>query len=187
MLLESLKQFDWMNEPVRVRFDDRGMHVTAKSKTDFWNCVRYNFIKDDGHFFFSYVSDDFCCELNWEFETSKLFDQSGIMLRIDENNWFKASIMYDNDLQPMMATSLTNMGFSDLATINLQKEVNRVWYRLKRYKGCYVVSYSVNGEEYIQLRKFYLIKDEKDVKVGAYICSPQQEDFEATLNDIKLL
>ena len=67
MLLESLKQFDWMNEPANVRFDEKGMNVIAKYRTDFWCCARYDFRKDDGHFFFSYVLGDFCCDLNWEF------------------------------------------------------------------------------------------------------------------------
>ena len=68
MLLDDLKKFDWLNEPENVRFDETGMRVVAKCRTDFWNCVRYDFIKDDGHFFFCYAVDDFCCDLNWEFE-----------------------------------------------------------------------------------------------------------------------
>ena len=40
MLLESLKQFDWMNEPANVRFDENGMVVLAKYRTDFWCCAR---------------------------------------------------------------------------------------------------------------------------------------------------
>ena len=46
MLLETLKEFDWMNEPQRVRFDEEGMHVAAKYRTDFWCCARYDFKKD---------------------------------------------------------------------------------------------------------------------------------------------
>lgn len=186
MLLETLKQFDWLNEPQRVRFDDDGMYVTAKYRTDFWSCSRYNFQKDDGHFFFCYVLGDFCCDLSWEFNAPKQFDQCGIMLRTDQYNWFKASIMYDDENSPMLATSLTNEGFSDLATLPLPRGTKRVWYRLKRRKGCYIVSYSFDGEEYMQLRKFYLIHDVDDVKVGAYICSPQRDDFEAVLRGIEM-
>ncbi len=187
MLLESLKQFDWMNEPANVRFDEKGMNVLAKYRTDFWCCARYNFRKDDGHFFFCYVLGDFCCDLNWEFTSAGLFDQCGIMLRTDVNNWFKCSIMYEQENAPMLATSLTIDGYSDLATIPLPTGVKRVWYRLKKHKGCYIASYSLDGQNYIQLRKFYLIHDVDDVKVGAYICSPQKEDFTAILHEIKLV
>ena len=186
MLLETLKDFDWMNEPEKVRFTDEGMHVVAKYRTDFWCCTRYNFRKDDGHFFFSYVLGDFCCDLNWSFDNPQNFDQCGLMLRVDVNNWFKISIMSENPQSPMIATSLTNCGYSDLADVAIPSGTKRVWYRLKKRKGCYTAYYSLDGEKYIQLRKFYLVNDNDDVKVGAYICSPQQEDFEAVLHAIEM-
>ncbi len=187
MLLESLKQFDWYNEPANVRFDEQGMHVLAKYRTDFWSCSRYDFKKDDGHFFFNYAENDFCCDLDWMFETAGLFDQCGIMVRIDADNWFKCSMMYEKEDNPLLATSLTLDGYSDLATIPLVQGASHIWYRLRRYKGCYIASYSLDGESYVQLRKFYIPKDKDEVKVGAYICSPQKVDFSALLNSIKLV
>lgn len=184
MLLETLKEFDWLNDPQRVRFDDDGMHVTAKYRTDFWCCAPHEFYKDDGHFFYSYVKGDFCCNLCWVCPDMKDFDQCGIMLRADERNWFKAALMYDNNHEPMISSSLTNDGFSDLATVLLPRDTQKVWYRLKRRKGCYVASYSLDGESYIQLRKFYLVHDNDEIKVGAYICSPQRDDFEAVLQSL---
>lgn len=186
MLLEDLKKFDWINEPENVRFNDFGMVVKAKYRTDFWNCARYDFSKHDGHFFYCSAADDFCCDVNWEFEDAKQFDQCGIMIRSDENNWFKASIMYDNQSEPMLATSLTSEGFSDLATIELPQDTHRVWYRIRRRKDCYIASYSLDGENFSQLRKFYLLKEIENPEVGAYICSPQREDFEATLRGIMM-
>ncbi|MBQ8672072.1 MAG: DUF1349 domain-containing protein [Alphaproteobacteria bacterium] len=186
MLLETLKEFDWLNEPQRVRFDESGMQVTAKYRTDFWCCARYGFRKDDGHFFFSYVLGDFCCDLNWEFDKVGAFDQCGLMLRLDVNNWFKISIMSENADNPMIATSLTSSGLSDLASQPLPHGVKRLWYRLKKRKGCYTAYYSTDGEKYVQLRKFYLLNDGDEVKVGAYICSPQQEAFEATLHGLDM-
>ena len=186
MLLETLKQFDWMNEPQRVRFDEDGMFVTAKYRTDFWCCARYNFQKDDGHFFFSYVLGDFCCDLDWSFENCGIFDQCGVMVRSDVNNWFKAAVMYEDENNPLLVTSLTNDGFSDLASVPLPPDTKHVWYRLKKRKGCYIASYSLDGENYVQLRKFYLINDVDDVKIGAYLCSPQNEGFEAVLHGLSL-
>ncbi|MBQ7632591.1 MAG: DUF1349 domain-containing protein [Alphaproteobacteria bacterium] len=186
MLLETLKEFDWMNEPQRVRFDEDGMHVAAKYRTDFWCCERYGFQKDDGHFFFSYVLGDFCCDLDWSSENSNVFDQCGIMVRTDVNNWFKAALMYENENTPLLATSLTNGGFSDLATVPLPAGVKHVWYRLKKKKGCYIASYSLDGQNYVQLRKFYLLNDNDEMKIGAYLCSPQHDDFEAVLHGLTL-
>lgn len=186
MLLEKLKQFDWLNEPQRVRFEEDGMSVTAKYRTDFWCCQRFNFRKDDGHFFYCDTAGDFCCDLDWEFTTTGKFDQCGLMARIDENNWFKTSIMFENAEFPALSTSLTNDGYSDLATIALPRGTRHVWYRLKRKNGCYIAAYSLDGNEFVQLRKFYLIHDCDEIKVGAYICSPQRDDFEAILRGISV-
>lgn len=186
MFLETLKDFDWQNEPQRVRFDDDGMHVVAKYRTDFWSCARYGFQKNDGHFFFNSISGDFCCDLDWSFESPKAFDQCGIMLQANDDNWFKASIMYENEDTPMLATSLTNAGYSDLATVPLPQGTTHVWYRLKKRKGCYIAGYSIDGECYVQLRKFYLINDAECIRVGAYLCSPQRDDFEAILHNLAL-
>ena len=75
---------------------------------------------------------------------------------------------------------------SDLATIPLTNGTRRVWYRLKRRKDCYIASYSLDGENFSQLRKFYLLNEPEKPLVGAYICSPQREDFEATLRGIEI-
>jgi len=186
MLLENLKEFDWLNEPANVRFDERGMHVVAKYRTDFWDCIRYNFRKDDGHFFFSYVLGEFCCTVNWEFGEISLYNQCGAMLRIDSDNWFKISILAEKEDEPRIATCLTANGYSDLATVALPKAVHHLWYRLKKRKGCYTAAYSSDGENFVELRKFYLEHDLDEIKVGAYICSPQKDDFGAILKDINM-
>ena len=186
MLLETLKEFDWLNEPQQVRFEDEGMFVRAKYRTDFWCCARHNFRKDDGHFFFSYVLGEFCCDLDWSFENAGPFDQCGIMLRFDVNNWFKLSMMSESEENPKIATSLTNEGYSDLATVALPQGTNRIWYRLKKRKGCYIAYYSLDGQEYIELRKFYMLHDSDEMKIGAYICSPQSEDFSAMLHNLQV-
>jgi len=185
MLLETLKEFDWMNEPQYVRFTDEGMHTTAKFKTDFWCCARHNFRKDDGHFFYSYVLGDFCCDLDWSCIKQDNFDQCGIMLRSDVNNWFKASITSDNT-QFYIISSLTQEGYSDWVAIPLSQEAKHIWYRLKKRKGCYTAYYSLDGNKYLELRKFYLIHDTDEVKVGPYLCSPQSDDFTAILHSINL-
>ena len=51
MLLTNLRDFEWYNEPEDVSFEERGMAVLTKNKTDFWQSKHHNFKKDDGHFF----------------------------------------------------------------------------------------------------------------------------------------
>lgn len=82
--MEQLRDFEWYNEPADVSFDERGMRVLSRARTDFWQSLHHRFSKDDGHFFFTRKTGNFSCTVKWNFETDGSFDQCGIMLRIDE-------------------------------------------------------------------------------------------------------
>lgn len=109
------------------------------------------------------------------------------MLRIDEKNWFKASVMSDNEAQPRLASCVTNCGYSDLAPIEIPAGITEVSYKIKRFKGDYILYYSLDGINFKQLRMLHLLNDQPEVKVGAYICSPQREAFEGVLTQIEFI
>lgn len=186
MLLDALKDFEWYNEPENVRFNDFGMVVNTRPKTDFWQSTHHNFHKDSGHFFFSRIDRDFELVVKWSFEKAYKFDQCGIMLRVDERNWFKISIMSEDAEKTKLGSSLTNFGYSDWAVVNLDIPLKEIWYKLKRYNGDYIAYYSLDGIKYVQLRLFHLINDNNELKVGAYACSPQRSDFECVLEVLDL-
>ncbi len=43
MLLDSLKDFFWLNEPANVRFVEEGMLVETLPETDFWESYHLRF------------------------------------------------------------------------------------------------------------------------------------------------
>lgn len=181
MILDSLKDFQWLNDPVDVFFNEKGMNVLAREKTDFWQSAHHNFAKDNGHFFYAYRMGDFSMTLKWSFVTLNQFQQCGIMVRIDEKNWIKASLMYDDAAYPKLGSAVTQRGYSDWAPQNMPLPLNEIWYRISKKDGDYVVSYSLDGKNFIQIRLAALLADQPEVKVGAYICSPKVSGFEATL------
>ena len=46
------------------------------------------------------------------------------------------------------------------------------------------VPVSLDGKKFKQVRMFHLLNDCPEVKIGAYACSPQRDDFEAILSQI---
>ena len=64
MLLEQLRDFEWLNEPEDVSFSEEGMSVTAKKESDFWQNTRKNVHADNGHFFFVRCEDLFIRKSN---------------------------------------------------------------------------------------------------------------------------
>lgn len=182
MLLDSLKDFEWYNEPEDVYFMETGMSVVSKSKTDFWQSKGHKFQKDDGHFFYTESKGDFRLIIKWRLEEpSDFFCQSGIMLRTDSQNWFKFSLMSENKEQAKLGSSLTISGSSDWAVIDLPNPVREIWYKLVRNQDDYIAYYSLDGKKYSQHRLLYLPSEQGKVKVGAYVASPQIKDFEACL------
>lgn len=185
MHFELLENFEWYNEPENVRFEGEGMVIYAKEGGDFWQSVHRGFKKDDGHFFFCRQEGDFFLTLKWRFDKLDKFSQCGIMLRIDERNWFKASIMNENAGYDVLASSLTVGGHSDWSGFSLGQDVNEIWFRLNRVQDDYILSYSLDGIKFIKVRMFYL-KSYEEVKAGAYIASPNKADFYAELSGLKL-
>lgn len=186
MLLDALKRFEWYNEPENVRFNELGMVVNAKPKTDFWQSTHHNFHKDNGHFFFTRAMNNFTLTVKWHFEKAYQFDQCGLMLRVDERNWFKLSLMSENPTTPKLGSSLTNFGYSDWAVQELDKMPQEIWYRLKRNGSDYIAYFSLDGFTYKQLRLFHLVNDNPEVKIGAYVAAPQRSDFECVLETLEL-
>lgn len=187
MRLDSLRDFEWYNEPLDVSFEERGMHVITRDKTDFWQAAHHKFFRDNGHFFFTRRSDNFTFVAQWHFNSTGQFDQCGVMVRIDEKNWIKAAIMYDNPDQPMLGSAATNCGYSDWAAMPIPAGVSSVAYKIRRQNGDYFIYYSFDGINFKQIRMLHLLNDQPEVKVGAYICSPQREGFDGTLSRLDFI
>lgn len=184
MLLGALQDFEWYNEPENVVFRDEEIFVTAKPKTDFWQSRHHGFSKDNGHFFFTRRDGLFTFSAKWHFNKNQAYAQCGIMLRIDENNWIKAAVMYDNPARPMLGTSVTQKGYSDWAALDISPDLKEIWFKLKRAQGDYFLYFSFDGKTYKPLRVAHLLNDMPEVKIGAYICSPNSTNFEALLSQI---
>ena len=138
MHFEQLENFEWYNDPENVRFENDAMVIYARADTDFWQSIHRGFKKDDGHFFFCRQKGDFFLTLKWKFDQIEKFSQCGIMLRIDERNWFKASLMNEQAGNNVFVTSLTVGGHSDWSGFSLNQPVNELWFRLNRVGDDYI-------------------------------------------------
>ena len=186
MLLDALKDFEWLNEPEEVYFGENGMKVKAMPDTDFWVNARHKFSKDNGHFFFKRGSGDFTVTAKWRFYRPEAFEQCGLMVRIDKNNWLKLSLMLEKPGDNRLATICATGGCADWALHDFNMLQDEIWYKIRRCKGEYLLYCSDDGERFHLLRRCALFHDMDEVKIGAYICSPQRDDFEAVLENIEI-
>ena len=187
MLLEALQNFEWYNEPENVVFQEKNLCVSARPETDFWQSKQHGIGRDNGHFFFTRRKGDFVFAIKWTLKEISPFHQCGIMLRIDENNWIKATILYDNPKRPMVGTSVTQSGYSDWAAQDISPDTSEIWFKLKRIKEDYLIYYSLDGKNYTQMRITHMLNDLSEIKVGAFICNPTKQPFEATLSQLEFI
>ena len=58
-----------------------------------------------------------------EFESSCRFDQCGVVMYLDSDNWFKASIEYEDEKIQRLGSVVTNHGYSDWATTDISSDI----------------------------------------------------------------
>lgn len=185
MLLDALRDFTWYNEPHNVRFIEEGMIVEVAEQTDFWQSAAHNFHRDNGHFLYTEKTGDFTLTLKWHSDEPLAFAQCGVMVRLDNLNWAKGGVLSPDLYKPQLGTVVTNAGHSDWAVSPLYDYNADFWYRLRRKNGDFIIFYSVDGQNFQQIRLFRFWKAAETVKVGAYACSPQRAGFRCILENIE--
>ncbi|MFI3241493.1 MAG: DUF1349 domain-containing protein [Alphaproteobacteria bacterium] len=186
MLLDYLKDFEWENEPYDISFNENGMFVNAEENTDFWLNKSQKICKNNAHFFYTKKITDFECKASFEINDFSDFSQCGIMIKINENNVFKTSLMSQSKNNPKIGSSLTIAGFSDWAIYPLNKIENKIYYKIKKVDNIFFIFYSTDNINFHQIRQFSFTEPLIDVKIGAYFASPSKKTYKSVLKSIEI-
>ncbi len=184
MLLDSLKNFFWLNEPANVRFVEEGMLVETLPETDFWQSKHHRFYKDNGHFFYTRKQGDCRFTVKWQIGDVLASDQCGIMIRIDDQNWAKAGLLTTDLRQPQLGSVVTVAGVSDWASWPLDNLPRELWCRLVKKDKDILLFASIDGTNFRQIRMFTIPKIVDEFKIGAFACSPLKHSLSCILEDI---
>jgi uncharacterized protein len=163
----------WLNEPPQWRIEGDKITVSTAAKTDFWRKTHYGFIRDSGHFFYQRIEGDFTINVKFSGQYAALYDQAGVMVRLDETTWMKCGVEYVNDVQ--QASVVVTRDFSDWSVVSLADNPPSFWLRVTRHEGSMEVYYSLDGSEYTMQRIAYLSPD--GVDVGLMCASPDGDGF----------
>lgn len=174
---------EWYNKPPVWNVQENTIQVTSGAKTDFWRETHYGFIRDNGHFFYQPVKGDFIVEVKVSGEYQELYDQAGIMLRLDEVNWLKCGIEYVNGVQQVSA--VVTRDYSDWSVVPMPQNPDSLWMHVTRRGTAIEVQYSLDGEQYTMLRLAYLTPVET-LNVGLMCASPDGNGFSMTFEGFKI-
>ena len=178
-----LSEMRWLNEPRDWSADGDTIYAVTELKTDFWCQTFYGFTRDNGHFYYQQVSGDFTAQVTLSGDYKTLYDQSGLMLRVDQHNWIKAGIEFTDGA--MHLSTVITRGFSDWSMVPLTQFDGKLRLRLTRHGTALRVQYLTSEGVWQLLRLGYLDLPEA-VQVGIMCCSPERAGFSATFADFKV-
>lgn len=104
----------WLNPPAEVAINGDDLLVTTGDRTDFWRTTSYGFVRDTGHALLTGLPLGAAVEVTFIAEFTELYDQAGLMVRVDEQTWIKAGIEVSDGL-PQLSAVVTH-GLSDWST-----------------------------------------------------------------------
>lgn len=188
MKFEKEKLF-WTHEPSEYQISDQQIIIQTESGTDLWQRTYYHFRNDNAPVlqmeteekYFSFI-------VKTEFTDSHhRFDQCGIAMYLDSENWLKASIEYENDEYQHLGSVVTNHGYSDWATTVIEASVKSMWYRFSRREDDYCIECSSDGANFSQMRVCHMHNGNGKIRFGVYACSPEDSSFRAVFSDMQIL
>ena len=185
----DMRKFKWTRKPQQYKIENNRLEIITEPHTDLWQRTYYHFRNDnapafqmetDEQYFSFVVKTDFA-------ESCHRFDQCGIVMYLDSENWLKASVEYENERYQHLGSVVTNDGYSDWATTALDASVQSMWYRFSRREDDYCIENSIDGVSFSQMRICHMRQGNGAIRFGIYACSPEDSSFKAVFTNMALL
>lgn len=184
IMAQSLEKMNWLNEPDRWEVKDKRTFVMqVPPQTDYWRVSHYGFTVDDAPFYYATYGGEFEVKVKITGIYKTTFDQMGLMLRIDHQNWIKAGVEYVNGKQNVSTVVTHNT--SDWSVVELNDAPRSIWMKAVRRLDAVEVFYSLDDKKYTMIRTCWL-QDNCPVMVGLMGASPDGAGFEAIFEDFKV-
>ena len=181
-------QFRWTREPKSYEIKDGNIYITTLPHTDLWQRTYYDFRNDNAPVFQTETEERY---FSFTVRTDisryrKRFDQCGVVVYLDSENWIKGSVEYENDEFGHLGSVVTNHGYSDWATTEIPSDTKVMWYRLSRREDDYCIECSEDGSRWKQMRVCHLHEGSGKIRFGIYACSPEDSSFTAVFSNMSI-
>ena len=183
----DVSKLKWTRKPKDYTITKDKIEIVTAPQTDLWQRTYYHFRNDNAPVlqlttdeqFFSFV-------VKTEFDSKHRFDQCGVVMYLDSDNWLKASIEYENERFQHLGSVVTNHGYSDWATTEIDANIKSMWYRFSRREDDFCLESSLDGKHFSQLRVCHMWEASAEIKFGIYACSPEDSSFKATFTEMDI-
>lgn len=180
---QTLEKMQWFNEPAQWEIKDNALSMFVTPQTDYWRISHYGFTVDDAPFYYASYGGEFEVKVKLTGEYKARFDQMGLMIRIDHENYIKTGIEFV-DGKCNISTVVTHTT-SDWSVLTLDKMPPFIWIKAVRRLDAVEIYYSFDDKNYIMTRNAPL-KDNHPVMVGLMAASPDGQGFKAKFEHFKV-
>ncbi|MGM9865621.1 MAG: DUF1349 domain-containing protein [Muribaculaceae bacterium] len=180
---QTLEKMNWFNEPAQWHIDGDRLTMDVTPKSDYWRISHYGFTVDDAPFYYAEYGGEFEAKVKISGDYKVRFDQAGMMIRIDHENYIKTGIEYV-DGKYNLSTVVTHHT-SDWSVIALDRPVEAIWIKTVRRLDAIEIFYSFDDKEYHMMRNAWM-EANRPVKIGMFAACPDGNGFKATFTDFKV-
>lgn len=183
----NAENMDWIRQPENFCVTENRVEIITEPFTDLWQRTYYHFRNDNAPVL--QISSDekyFSFVVKTEFDTKVRYDQSGIVMYLDSENWLKASVEYENGVIQRLGSVVTNNGYSDWASVDIDASIKSMWFRLSRRDNDFCIENSADGKNFNQMRICHMFNVKDTVQFGVYACSAENSSFRASFTDMEL-
>ena len=177
---QNLDKMQWFNEPESYTINGGTLEMDVPAQTDFWRIAHYGFTVDDGPFLYGTYGGEFEAKIKVSGDYKERFDQAGLMIRIDHENYVKCGIEYV-DGKYNVSTVVTHHT-SDWSVIQLDKPIPYLWLKAVRRLDAIEIFYSFDDVNYTMMRTLWM-QDNCPLQVGPVAACPDGQGFKARFSD----
>ena len=180
---QTLDRMQWFNEPESWEINNNVLTMDVTPQSDYWRISHYGFTVDDAPFLYTTRGGEFEVKVKISGEYKVRFDQAGLMLRIDKENYIKTGIEYVDGKYNLSAVVTHHT--SDWSVTTLDRPVPYIWIKAVRRLDAVEVFYSFDDKEYIMMRNAPL-QDNSPVMVGLMAACPDGQGFKAKFENFTI-
>ena len=183
----NVNKLEWTRQPASSSITDEKIEIVTAPHTDLWQRTYYHFRNDNAPVLQMKTQEQyFSFVVKTDFESHHRYDQCGIVVYLNSDNWLKASIEYETEEFQHLGSVVTNKGFSDWATTEIPGSIRSMWYRLSRRADDFRIECSDDGVNFRQMRVCHMHEAIGEIAFGIYACSPEDSSFKATFTHMEV-
>ena len=180
------EMWKWTRAPQNFTIAEDKVEIVTAPHTDLWQRTYYHFRNDSAPVLQMKTREKyFSFTVKATSEGKHRFDQCGVAVYFDSENWLKGSAEYENEEYAHLGSVVTVNGYSDWATTEIPAKTKTIWYRLSRRGDDFCIECSFDGKKFSQMRICHMPAATGEVPFGIYACSPEDSSFKATFTDFE--